>query len=545
MVWVSAVIRSGAGVSALLAAAALVFGCSAEDETPTYYEDVAPLLSENCVGCHRAGGIAPFVLTDYESVRNRAASIADATASRTMPPMPVNNDGDCNKYSNARWLSNREIELLERWADAGAPEGDADAPRKEPHLEPELEAPDAVISMAAEYTPAGTGAAHHDDYRCFVLPAPVSEEQFLTAFQVYPGDARVVHHVIVYQPSSDEQVEAAHLLDAAEEGDGYTCFGSSLVDASPFALWAPGVGRMDMPAGTGVPLAANRALVMQVHYNLENGAFPDRTSVGLKFAAEPVIPGQYWSVADTEMMLPPGRELVESSHTDDWGEPIDFKVHGALPHMHTLGRTLRVDAQANGEETCLVDVDRWDFHWQNAWWYQRPLDLKDVNALSISCGFDTRSRSETVTWGDSTSDEMCISYFYVTTQNAPTPEIDCANPDNPLLGSCLQQLLVGCYEPDVSASCSVSDDGVLTWPDGSKIVVSDDRQDLYGPGDTEPCISVQVLEDSAVISGDDEELLYTADEENVTITCADGSPVVASQFHMYEFSLCTGLGCIP
>jgi hypothetical protein len=538
MVWEQARVRSDRGGTVLLAAA-LAFGCSDDDE-PTYYEDVAPLLSENCVGCHRTGGIAPFALTDYGAVRSRAERIAEVTATREMPPMPVDNGGDCNRYSNARWLSNREIDLLARWADAGAPEGDSSAPKEPPHVEPELENPDAFIEMAGEYTPN----AHegHDDYRCFVVPAPVNELEFLTAFQVYPGDARVVHHLIVYQPASHSDVEAAHALDEAETGDGYTCFGSPLVSASPFALWGPGVGAVTLPAGTGVPLAANRELVIQIHYNIDNGVFPDRTRVGLKFAAEPVIAAGYLDVANTEMMLAPGRELVESSATESYTEPIHFKAHGAIPHMHMLGRTLRVEAEAAGETRCLVNVDRWDFHWQNAWWYERPLELEDVRQLSIRCGFDTRSRSETVTWGDNTSDEMCISFFYATTEDAPTPEISCTNAENPLFGSCIEAMLSGCYEPDVSGTCSV-EDGNLSWSDGSRFVTQGEGAGFYGSDDEEPCVGFEVGTESATFTRGEEAILYTASEEEVTFQCSDGSPLVASQFHLYEFAVCKGLAC--
>lgn len=533
-------VRSYGGFAAIAFSAAAAVGCRDESE-PTYYEDVAPILSENCAGCHRAGGIAPFVLTDYESARSRAGSIADATREREMPPMPVDNSGACNQYSNARWLSNREIETLGKWADAGAPEGDSDAPRKAAHVEPELENPDVVIGLPEAYTPSSPTNGK-DDYRCFVVPAPVDTQQFLTSFQVYPGDARVVHHVIVYQPVSAAAVAEAHAFDDAEEGEGYTCFGSPLVDASPFALWAPGVKRMDMPERTGVPLAANRELVIQIHYNLDNGTFPDQTTVGLKFATEPVIPGIYLSVANTDMMLAPGQPLVESSSTDQYEEPLHFKVHGAMPHMHTLGRTLHAEAEAAGQTRCLVDVDRWDFHWQNAWWYETPLELDAVRSLSIRCGFDTRSRTDIVTWGDSTSDEMCISYFYATFQDEPTPPISCTDSENPLFGSCLQPLLDGCYEPDVSGICSVSEEGTLTWSDGSKLV-QQGQPGLYGPDDESPCVTIVPGEGSARLErGDDwAELSQTPDE--FTLRCSDGSNVVASRFHFGEFAVCSGLSC--
>jgi hypothetical protein len=202
-------------------------------------------------------------------------------------------------------------------------------------------------------------------------------------------------------------------LDAAEAGLGYTCFGGAGVPAEPRVLWAPGVGVTKLPKGTGLPLVAGRKLILQVHYNLTAGSFPDRTLVRLQTAASVTHPASYLAIADTRMSVAPGQALGTTTRTVN-GTTTPILVHGVLPHMHTLGRTLRVTANAAGSDTCLVDVDRWDFHWQNAWWYRAPLEFASVSQLTISCAYDTRNRTTAVTWGEGTNDEMCLSYLYVT-----------------------------------------------------------------------------------------------------------------------------------
>lgn len=380
----------------------------------TYAEHIAPLLGEHCVGCHREGSIAPFALTDYESARAYGSLMAHATREREMPPMPVDNSGQCNTYANARWLTEGEIARIQAWVDAGAPPGDT---RLAPPLPPPpaaLADVNAEIGLAGDYVPRHGDHAQHDDYRCFVLPAPSDADAFVTAYEVVPGDARVVHHVIAFQPSSDAAAERARQLDAGEAGDGYTCFGGPGVAAELFAGWGPGGGPTEMPTGTGVPLAGGREVVLQVHYNLAQGAHPDRTRVRLRLAPRVQRPGRFVVMADQSLSLPPGLEHVEASSEVELDLSVPVTVHGAMPHMHELGRTLRVEAEARGQSACLVDVDRWNFHWQNAWWYEEPLELAGVDALSIRCGYDTRSRSDVVTWGEGTADEMCLSFFYVT-----------------------------------------------------------------------------------------------------------------------------------
>ena len=528
--------RAAAGVFLLGFSAA----CSSEQGGPTYSHDVAPLLAAHCTTCHQAGGIAPFSLTDYASAHSRANEIAHATQQRKMPPMPVNNDGSCNTYANARWLSPSEIETFQAWASTGAAEGAPTAASEPPPPPPTLEAPDRTIDIGAEYTPDLTLGG--DDYRCFVTAAPVAERAFVTAYEVMPGEPRVVHHVIVYQPANEDAVAEARALDAADTEPGYTCFGSSKVDSTPLALWAPGTGAVTLPEGTGVALAGRRELIVQIHYNLQNGVYPDRTQVALRFAQEPVIRADYWSAANTDMVLPPGLAHVESTAKNLFEKPTSFTVHGALPHMHTLGQTLRVDAQSGTEARCLVAVDRWDFHWQNAWWYDTPLELSDVSSLDIRCGFDTRSRKESVRWGDSTTDEMCISYFYVTTSTEPEPLVSCSDATNPLFGSCFEDLLAGCYEPDLGGSCSASG-ATLAWSDGSKVVTDGDAPGLYGAGDQAPCASIAAGADGVQLTRAGETVTYAPADGNVVFGCPDGSSVTASGFQLHEFAVCRGLAC--
>jgi hypothetical protein len=332
-----------------------------------------------------------------------------------MPPMPVDNSGSCNTYSNARWLSDTEIATIAAWNEGGAPEGN---PALTPSIPPPPEGlarTDVTLDPGDSYTP---NADLSDDYRCFLVDPGLTAATHLVAWDLVPGDPRIVHHAIAYQPETDEEALAAEALDAAEPGLGYTCFGSSGVDATPVVLWAPGGGVVNLPAGTGIELAPARKLVLQIHYNTGPGTFPDRTTVRLQTAATVEQPGVFTPIANLALEVPPGEEHAVSTRTFELASPIpNITVHGVLPHMHTLGRTMRLDATIpplGANDTCLVNVDRWNFNWQNAWWYSTPIVGSGATSFTLSCGYDTRSRTMPVTWGEGTMDEMCIVYLYVT-----------------------------------------------------------------------------------------------------------------------------------
>jgi len=325
--------------------------------------------------------------------------------------MPVDNSGSCNTYSNARWLTDAEIATFAAWAAAGAPPGDLARTPPLPAAPAGLDRIDVTLDPGVAYTPNDTLS---DDYRCFLVDPGIAENAYVVAYDVIPGDARVVHHAIVYQPTTDEESLLAEDLDAAEDGLGYTCFGASGVEANPIVIWAPGGSVVTMPTGTGLPLAP-RKLILQVHYNLEAGAFPDRTVVRLK--TEPLVglPGMYQPIADLDLIVLPGQDNVVSTRTITVDPPVgSATVYGVAPHMHTLGKTLRLDARVGSRDQCLVNVDRWDFHWQNMWWYESPIRATGVSAFTLSCGYDTSDRSEVITWGEGTRDEMCLVYLYVT-----------------------------------------------------------------------------------------------------------------------------------
>ena len=89
----------------------------------TYWKDVAPIVGERCLGCHQAGGVAPFRLDSYAEAKLRAPLMAVAVQARTMPPWLATGDGTCGEFQDSRWLSDTEIQTIARWVQQGAAEG--------------------------------------------------------------------------------------------------------------------------------------------------------------------------------------------------------------------------------------------------------------------------------------------------------------------------------------------------------------------------------------------------------------------------------------
>jgi hypothetical protein len=411
-------------VLALLPLAVISSGCegptgigvggSGPEGGPTWAEDVAPILMDNCARCHREGGIAPFSIVTYEEAKSLAGAIKGSTQARTMPPENLDNSGDCNTYADARWLTDEQIATLAAWADNGAPEGDAAKAPPPPPPPGEVLGKSLTIDMGVSYTP---NASVTDDYRCFIVDPGLTKDQFLTAYQVKPGEPRVVHHLILFAIFSDAAEQEATALDAADPAPGYTCYGGSGVSSSRFvAGWAPGADATYHPAGTGIRLQANRRLVMQIHYNLANGSFPDRTTIDLALKDSVAKEASITRVAAKGINLPPGQPLVSvTGQTNVPANKGTLTIYGVAPHMHGRGKTQDAWYEGpDGTKTCLSKVTDWNFHWQRFANYAAPLTLKAGGTLGVTCGYDTSHDTKTVVGGEGSDDEMCIDFMYVT-----------------------------------------------------------------------------------------------------------------------------------
>jgi hypothetical protein len=367
-----------------------------------YYGQVQELIQQNCQSCHVTGGFAPFPLERYVDARDHAASIADAVRTRRMPPWKPAEG--CEPLQGSRRLSDADLATLVAWATGGTPEGDP--ARSVSYSPPDAGLPWVDLTLAPDqpYVPNPTLS---DDYHCFLIDPYLASDQYLVGVDVAPEQRPLVHHVLLFATSYLEAIGA----DAADPQPGWTCFGGPGTPGTPRMLggWVPGTQATRFPDGTGIALRAGEVVVMQVHYNLAAGpSAPDTTRVRMQFARAPVAkPAAIVPLANLTFSIPAGATGYTS--TFQVASPGNGVIWGVIPHMHTKGRRVTVKAG----NTCLVDVPSWDFHWQQSYFFSTPQPLAVGTQLSLSCTWDNPTGTA-VTWGEKTTDEMCLNYLYVT-----------------------------------------------------------------------------------------------------------------------------------
>ncbi|HWE40721.1 MAG TPA: redoxin domain-containing protein [Isosphaeraceae bacterium] len=396
---------------------------------PTFAGEVAAILQKNCRDCHRPGQVGPFSLVTYEQARKRADDIAAVAESRTMPPWkPMPGVGP--KFQHDRSLSSDEIATLVAWAEAGAPGGDLTRVPTPPSADDgwQLGKPDLVVEPAEDFRIPAQG---EDIYRCFVLPTDLPDDVYIAAIEYRPGNRKVVHHVLSYVDVQGEartkEAETRQEEGKDSLGPGYTCFsGPGIQVHGDLGGWAPGNEPTRLPDGIGRSLPKKADVVMQIHYHPSGRDETDRTRMGLYFCRKPVQQTFHWAAAlnRKDLVLPPGSKNVEVRAR--WTTPCDLRAWAVTPHMHLLGRDIAMNVTyPDGRTRPLVKIADWDFNWQNTYYFAEPLDLPRGTVLEVVSHYDnsrdnprnpSRDKAElpTVTWGEKTTDEMCIGFLAVT-----------------------------------------------------------------------------------------------------------------------------------
>jgi hypothetical protein len=305
-----------------------------------------------------------------------------------------------------------------------------------------------------------------DDYHCTLVNPNVSNNSFIVSSEFYPNSIEV-HHAILFlvPPALASEAEAIN-----HNGQGWTCFGETALPGAGLAdigqtpwlsAWAPGHGEDVLPAGTGQPLPKGSLVVMQIHYNLLLGDKPVRAKLVLHtvpattplrpmslalMPAPPDIPcpsgvtgpmcNRTASLADLGQRFGQGQvgfvntlETICGRNTSvppagdstscTWPVMQAGTIVRVGAHMHLLGRTLQITLNpGTPTQRTILNVSNYNFHYQKAYDLSKPIPVLRGDKIQVSCSYDPTLRQELpslrnlpprfVTWGDGSSDEMCL-----------------------------------------------------------------------------------------------------------------------------------------
>jgi hypothetical protein len=327
------------------------------------------------------------------------------------------------------------------------------------------------------YTPRAPAGAT-DDYHCTIVDPHLTKASYLVASQFFPGSDEDHHAALFLLPAS---LEATARTDGAL-AHGWTCFGEGTLPDTPLAEfaqttllsnWSPGSGPVVFPRGTGYEIPAGSLVIMQVHYNLLAGDRPVHNALVLKTVpiSTPLVPLAVQTMeSPPDLPCPTGvtgplcsraTSLANQGHRfgatavtivnslealcgrDPANPPVGDSTSctsaqatsGYLmrvaPHMHLLGTgfTMVADAGTPHANT-ILRVDDYDFHHQHAYNLAHPVAVTAGEPITVTCTYNPRLQEELpilrrvpphfVTWGDGSTDEMCVGVTW-TAPRLPAP----------------------------------------------------------------------------------------------------------------------------
>lgn len=385
-------------------------GCNLDFDEPettiadvTYHNRISRIVQENCLECHRKGGVAPFSLASYKDVVGNAAMIRSVVNDGLMPPWfakPI--EGVDHAWANDRSLSDVDKRDLIAWLRGDKPVGNsADAPllRNYPS-EWSIGEPDEIISLPRQVKVKATGQMPYVNLK---VKTNYKEDRWVTATEIRPTFAEVVHHVLVFVIPKEDAGKRRN-LNAEDRG-----FLAAYVPGNTWRKWGDGFAKY-LPAGA--------TLHFQMHYTPNGRAVHDQTRLGLTFAkAPPENIVKIASLSNHKISIPPRAPNHRESRR--LYIPSDVEIMSFLPHMHLRGKAFRYDLlDPGGKRSTLLDIPEYDFNWQLQYRYTKPLLVKAGSTIEAVAWYDNSpdnpanpNPNETVKWGDQTDEEMLIGYI--------------------------------------------------------------------------------------------------------------------------------------
>jgi peroxiredoxin len=367
----------------------------------TYTKHIAPIFNSNCVFCHREGQIAPFPLTSYEEAVGWAEMCREVVQERRMPPWHA--DPAIGHFRNDARLSERDKELINRWVENGAPQGDPKDLPPAPKFSTgwQIAEPEQVFYMADK--PYEVPASGTVEYQRFVVDPGWTEDKWIQALECMPGNPAVVHHIIVYlvPPGVAPEGQAGRLR------------------SNWLGAFAPGLRPQSLESGYARYVQKGTKLLFEMHYTANGSPQQDRSYVGFVFADPKAVKKEVavQNAGNFTFKIPPHDPAYEVE--SDFIFRQNALLLSVSPHMHVRGKDFRYELiYPDGKTETVLWIPRYDFGWQTTYELAEPKHLPRGTRLHCVAHFDNSADNmanpdpdREVGWGEQTWEEMMFGWF--------------------------------------------------------------------------------------------------------------------------------------
>ncbi len=396
-------------------------------------------------------------LLTYQEARPYARAIRAAVLQKKMPPWFA--DPKAGHFANERVLTQSEIDTLVAWVDNGAPEGNPkDAPKPLKFSEEWIIGnPDRILELPKVLDIPVSATV---PYKNLLIPSGFTEDKWVEAVEVRPGNRTVVHHInashLDPSPNGDtirrgeysakltdlfvaQRPAGQAAADGQTAGDQPAKNGAAGRDPAMFAnsdlleTFVPGGRPPVFKPGQARLIKAGSDIMFQIHYTTTGKPEKDQTRIGFIFAKEPPKEQVQGGLVFNQRFTIPAKA---SDHRVEARAMVlrDVRLFSMQPHMHVRGKDFEFRAiYPSGETEVLLNVPHYDFHWQTNYFLAEPKLLPKGTVIECAGHYDNSDNNPNnpdsnaeVHYGPQTWDEMLNGFLNVV--------IDPGTGNQPVLG---------------------------------------------------------------------------------------------------------------
>ncbi len=417
----------------------ILFAASAGAQTapanaPTFAKDIAPIFQAKCQECHQPNSIAPMSLITFAESRPWARSIKNRVSQRQMPPWHIDPSVGVQKFKNDMSLSQKQIDTIVAWVDAGAPQGDAkDMPPAKPiaadnewqGVRDGFGKPDIVV-RSSEYKMPAKG---QDVWYRPMSELPITEPRWVKMVEIRPTNLKarkVVHHSIAYLVLNPDNVAAVNTGTA--NGPAPAASVDDLVNRRPQLMeWAIGKGYDLFTEGTGKMIMPGEKLSWDQHLHASGEEIDAGSEIALWLYPKGQEPTKRsYLIGFTGLKKRGFLDIAPNSIAYTEGFTVlkeNTLITNFQPHFHLRGKAMEVKAILPDGSTQVVSyVGKFNFNWMTNYIYAddaAPAFPKGT-VIQVSAWYDNTKANpnnpdpdQWVGYGDRTVDEMAHAWMNV------------------------------------------------------------------------------------------------------------------------------------
>lgn len=379
----------------------------------TFNQDVAPIIYSKCTSCHNPNGVnsqVPF--TSYNEVADYSGSIESQISNGLMPPWPA--DTTYTKFigQHQKTLTAVEKNKILQWITKGTPKGTGTEPVAPTFAESNKLKGKADLVVGTGLVKSNASPSNLNPYNCFIVPTGLTEDRWLRAVEIVPGNLKVVHHVVVTVDTTGSFNSTVDGSCASQPGQ----FG--------IAGWSSGAGPVVYPSQAplklGQRIPKNSYVVIQMHYAPGSDGLLDSSKVRLYFYDKTDLAGmrevkeevalQYWGLGlggSNPTSIPANQGVWVTANpgsinpgaasggslflNDPQAGNTDISVISVNPHSHLVCTKIKNYAFKGTDTIPLISIPNWKYHWQGYYYFPKPVKIPYTHKLQSKHFYDNRS----------------------------------------------------------------------------------------------------------------------------------------------------------